>query len=242
MYRCLILEDESYAAEILMGFIEKIDDLFCIGYTKKIDNALERIVRGEVDILLSDIQMPEKNGIDVLKETKGKCLTILTTAYPEYALEGFEYEAVDYLMKPIAYERFIRAIDKAKKLLENNTSSPPTPPQPIGEEFLRLKGDRKHTYHKVNTKDIYYIESMRNYVKYVTSNGTIVSYTNMAKVTSLLPQEIFVQIHRSYIISIQHIEKVTHESVLIGNTPIPIGITYRKSFFELIHINNPSPQ
>ncbi len=228
MYRCFVLDDEKYAADIMVSFIQKVPSLTVVESSGNVFSAIDKIIQGEVDLLFLDIQMPDLSGIDVLKIIGSRCKVILTTAYPDYALEGFEYDVVDYLMKPIAFDRFLRAVEKAQR------QDIPVQPDKQEEAFLMLKGDRKHKYHKVFLEDIYYIESLRNYVKFVTTKGNIISYQNLAMLSESLPSPLFFRIHRSFIISTKHLSIVEGNRANIAGTFIPIGESYKKMFFDYL--------
>lgn len=231
MYRCFVLDDEKYATDIIVSFIEKVPFLTLVEASNNVFSAIDRINRGEVDLLFLDVQMPDLNGIEVLKVISNRCRVILTTAYPDYALEGFEFDVTDYLMKPIAFDRFLRAVEKVRR--QEKLQPIQTAHQP--DIFLMLKGDRKHKYHKIFLEDIYYIESLRNYVKFVTNKGTVVCYQNLAALSESLPYPQFTRIHRSFIISTKHLSTVEGNMVKLADALIPIGESYRKAFFEYLN-------
>jgi DNA-binding LytR/AlgR family response regulator len=233
MPRCFVLDDEQYAADIIVSFIKKIPKLHLVGSSKNVFEAIDNIENGKVDILFLDVQMPVLTGIQILKIIGNKCKTILTTAYPDYALEGYDLNVVDYLMKPIAFDRFKRAVEKAEKQLE--TEHKKIIYTTDEKHYLLLKGDRKYKFHKVYLEDIYYIQGMKNYVKFVTQNTTIVSYQSLTNLQNQLPGNLFVRTHRSYIISIQHIRMIDGNTVNIRDEFIPIGERYQKAFFEFIN-------
>lgn len=230
MYRCFVLDDEKYAADIIVSFIEKVPSLIVVESSNNVFSAIDKIIQGEVDLLFLDIQMPDLNGIDVLKIIVNRCKVILTTAYPDYALEGFEFDVIDYLMKPISFERFLRSIEKFKR----QTVKLPVQGEEFSQRFLMLKGDRKHKYHKVFLEDIYYIESLRNYVKFVTERGSIVCYQNLTKLAESLPYPHFFRIHRSFIISTKHLNTVEGNTVNIAGTNISIGDSYKNIFLNYL--------
>lgn len=233
--RCFVLDDEAYAAVIIATFIEKTPSLSLVGTSTNVFETLQLVQQGEIDLLFLDIQMPELTGIQVLKIIGNKCKVILTTAYPDYALEGFELDVVDYLMKPISFERFIRAVNKAEKIIQLPT---PIIKDSIAEQetFLLLKGDRKNKFHKVLINDILFIEGLKNYVYIQTTIENIIIYQNLQYLEDNLPCPPFFRIHRSYIVSLNKIQLIDGNSISINKQLIPIGENYRKAFFD--YINN----
>lgn len=230
MYRCCVLDDEKYAADIIVSFIEKVPWLTVVESSGNVFLAIDSINRGEIDLLFLDIQMPDLNGLDILKIIGNRCRVILTTAYPDYALDGFEFDVIDYLMKPVAFDRFLRAVEKVQRL--NTLPSPEAEKQPA--TFLMLKGDRKHKYHKVFLEDIHYIESLRNYVKFVTEKGNVICYKSLAELSESLPHPQFFRVHRSFIISTRHLRVVEGNTADIAGTWVPIGESYKKVFFNYL--------
>lgn len=230
MYRCCVLDDEKYAADIIVSFIEKVPWLTVVESSGNVFLAIDRINRGEIDLLFLDVQMPDLNGLDVLERIGNRCKVILTTAYPDYALDGFEFDVIDYLMKPVGFDRFLRAVEKVQRL----DILPLTEAEEQPATFLMVKGDRKHKYHKVFLDDIYYIESLRNYVKFVTEKGNVISYNSLALLSESLPHPPFFRVHRSFIISTRHLRVVEGNTVNIAGTLVPVGESYKKVFFNYL--------
>lgn len=236
MIRCLTVDDEAYASQIIAVFIEKTPFLELAGTTSSALEALQWIHEGKVDLVFLDIQMPELTGIQMLKIIGGKCKVILTTAYPDYALEGYELDVIDYLMKPISFERFLRGAQKAKELLGKTVVLQPEPEiitEP--EKYLFVKGNRKNMFHKVEHDDILFVEGLKNYVRIHTPNERIVTYQTLQYLVDKLPMPPFFRVHRSFIISVAKIQHIDGNSLTIGNQIIPIGESYRESFFEFIN-------
>lgn len=236
MIRCLAVDDEAYASAIIADYIRKTPDLELTGTTTNAFEALTLVQEGKVDLVFLDIQMPELTGIQFLKICGGKCKVILTTAYSEYALEGFDLDVVDYLLKPIAYERFYRAVDKVKQLI-----MPPVPALatavPITvpvNDFIFIKGNTKNKFIKVNYTDILYIEGLKNYVSIYTADERIITYQSLRELEAELPVSMFYRLHKSYIISIERIKSIDGHTVFIQDKSIPIGETYREQFFSKI--------
>jgi two-component system response regulator LytT len=237
MIRCLAVDDEAYASDIIAAFINKTPFLELVGTTTNAFEALNLVQEGKVDLVFLDIQMPELTGIQFLKICGGKCKVILTTAYPEYALEGFDLDVVDYLLKPISYERFYKAATKAQQII-----APVAPVQQEiivqqaaqGNDFIFIKGDTKNKFIKVNYDDILYIEGLKNYVSVYTATQRIITYQALRELETELPQPPFYRIHKSYIISIEKIKMIDGNTVYINDQAIPIGETYKEEFFKVV--------
>jgi len=236
MIRCLAVDDESYASDIIAAFINKTPFLELVGTTTNAFEALNMVQEGKVDLVFLDIQMPELTGIQFLKICGGKCKVILTTAYPEYALEGFDLDVVDYLLKPISYERFYKAALKAQQILNPiPVVQPEVIQQPAqSNDFIFIKGDTKNKFIKVNYNDILYIEGLKNYVSVYTATQRIITYQALRELETQLPKPPFYRIHKSYIISIEKIKMIDGNTVFINDEAIPVGETYKEEFFKVI--------
>ncbi len=238
MLRCLVVDDEEYAINIIVDYINKVPFLTLVGTTTNAIDALYEVQNDNVDLLFLDIQMPEITGIQFLELYGQKCQVILTTAYPEYALDGFEYGVIDYLLKPIPFERFLKAIQKVtpkeslhsenKESLNINNSIIPS------QEYFFVKGGSKNKYFKVNYDDVYYIEGLKNYISIVTKDQKIVTYQSLRDTEQQLPQPPFYRVHKSYIISIKKVNVIEGNIVHIYDKQIPIGETYRTLFYKII--------
>lgn len=227
MIRCIIIDDEPLARQMLKEFISKVPHLTLVGDFSNPLKAMDTLSNDSIDVMFLDIQMPRITGIDFLRTLNKKTRVIFTTAYPQYALEGFELDAVDYLLKPFDFNRFLKAVNKLP-------NTPPRIEPTTGQQFMFVKDGTKLI--KVDFDSIQYVEGFGDYVKIVTKSKTITSLKNLKDLESELPGH-FVRVHNSYIISIRSIDSVQQNNVQIGGKEIPIGITYRKGFFELI---NPS--
>jgi len=236
MIRCLAVDDESYASDIIAAFINKTPFLELVGTTTNAFEALNMVQEGKVDLVFLDIQMPELTGIQFLKICGGKCKVILTTAYPEYALESFDLDVVDYLLKPISYERFYKAALKAQQILNPvPVVQPEVIQQPAqSNDFIFIKGDTKNKFIKVNYNDILYIEGLKNYVSVYTATQRIITYQALRELETQLPKPPFYRIHKSYIISIEKIKMIDGNTVFINDEAIPVGETYKEEFFKVI--------
>ncbi|MCZ4221977.1 LytR/AlgR family response regulator transcription factor [Pedobacter rhodius] len=233
MIRCLAVDDEAYASDIIASFINKTPFLELVGTTTNAFEALSMVQDGKIDLVFLDIQMPELTGIQFLKICGDKCKVILTTAYPEYALDGFDLDVVDYLLKPISYERFYKAVQKAQQIIAPAQYEIVNTPNQ-SNDFIFIKGDTKNKFIKVNYNEILYIEGLKNYVSVYTANQRIVTYQALRELETQLPHPPFYRIHKSYIISIEKIKMIDGNTLYIGDQSIPIGDTYREEFFKII--------
>ncbi|MCY1538663.1 Sensory transduction protein LytR [compost metagenome] len=246
MIRCLIVDDKPLAIDILSDYIGKIPALSLTGSTTNPLEAVEWVMAGKADLVFLDIQMPQLNGVQFMKIVQGKCKIILTTAYAKYALDGFENEAIDYLLKPISFERFYKAVHKAQHYFdavqmrhpaeEETGSSPVTVPQGASSnkeaDYIFIKTEYRRV--KINLADILYIEGMQNYVAIITGNEKIISLQNIKKTEEQLSGKQFVRIHKSYIVAVQHIKSVERNRIFIAGTSLPLGDVYRDDFYRVI--------
>lgn len=228
---CIIVDDEPPAIRLLEKYVAKVSFLELIGtYTNPLD-ALQHIEKKGVNVVFLDIQMPEITGIQLSKIITTKTNVIFTTAYPQFALESYEVDATDYLLKPITFERFYKA---TLKIQEKEIPSLTVSKE---EEFFFFKTDGKNKFSKVFLGDIQYIEGLKNYVSIYLQNERIITYSTLKSIKENLPKAKFIQTHKSYIISIKHINKIDNDSIWIQKKELPIGNTYKKFFFETINNN-----
>lgn len=236
--RCLIVDDERLACELIAEYISKIPELELIGVKNNAIAAKSVLEQQPVDILFLDIQMPDLTGLELLRILKKPPAVILTTAYSEYAVESYELDVVDYLVKPFEFERFFKAVSKAidkikKDKPDEDFQKIPMLSSPVpNKEFFFIKADAK--IYKVNYEDILYIESLREYVRLHTSNQRIVSRLSLSKLEDMLPSQTFVRIHRTYIINIQHIKNIEGNMVRIGDKSLPVSKGKKEEFLQLI--------
>lgn len=230
MLKCLIVDDEAPAIRLLTSYVAKVPFLELAASTTDAIEALSIIESQELDIVFLDIQMPTITGIQLSKIIKGKANIIFTTAYPQFAIESYELNATDYLLKPFEFERFYNAILKVK-----STEVKPSK-QNDSDDFIFIKTDGKNNFEKVKTSDIVYIEGLKNYVAIHLTHKQIITYNTLKHFESELPENTFVKIHKSYIISIPHISKTDSLTVYLSNgNSLPIGDTFKKAFFERIN-------
>jgi len=245
-HTCIIVEDEPLARSLMENYIQKVPYLHLVQSFSNPLKALEYLRENTVDILFSDIQMPEITGITLLKILQKKPLIILTTAYSEYAIEGYELDVLDYLLKPITFERFLKSVEKATLRLNGNLL-PKTPEKNVSENFplivptesiqpfIFMKDGTKLV--KIRLNEIMYIEGLKDYVTIYTLQQKIVSLQTIKSLESTLPEKQFIRIHNSYIVALEWIEAIQREKVQIGKVFLPISDTYRKAFKAFIERN-----
>src|SRR3990170_877840 len=234
---CVIVEDEPLARNLMVEYVRKVPSLNLIEACSSPLTALEVLRKNTIDLLFLDVQMPELTGISLLKVLKNKPLVILTTAYSEYALEGYELDVADYLLKPITFERFLRSVDKVVQRLE--VQKPPVVvekvPMPPEQSFVFVKDGTKLV--EVVFDDILYMEGLKDYVTIHTRQQKIISLQRLKTLEEQLPADKFIRIHNSFIVALQAIEIVHKNNVQIKGALLPIGETYKKSFREIIERN-----
>lgn len=232
--KCLIVDDEPPAREVLKRYVEQLPMLHLTGECSNAIQAIGMLQQQHIDLLFLDIRMPQLNGMDFLKTLSAPPKIIFTTAYAEYAVESYELDIADYLMKPIRFDRFIKSINKAfPKQTSMETAEKLHPAdEKRTESFVYFRADRKMV--KVLLNDILYIESMKDYVKVCTTHNTIITKQSLSSVEAMLPEKSFIRSHRSFIVSIQHINTFTNEIIEINKMEIPIGKLYRNSVLKVL--------
>jgi len=237
MIRCLVVDDEPLALDILEDYISKVPFLTLVKTTTSAIEGLSLVQSDAIDLVFLDVQMPELTGIQFLKIINGKCDVILTTAYSQYALDGYELDVVDYLLKPIAFDRFYKA---AQKVLQNSGNTNSSAPEVISvqknHDFIFVKTE--HKIQKIYLDDILYIEGLKDYISIFTRSERIITLQNMKKMEESLPSKSFIRVHKSYIIALGKIESIERSRIQIGEKIIPIGDTYREYFFKQIENKN----
>jgi two-component system LytT family response regulator len=234
-HTCLIVEDEPLARNLLTEYVKKVPSLTLVDACSSPITALEVLRTNPVDILFLDIQMPEITGIKLMKILQKKPLVILTTAYSEYALESYELDVVDYLLKPITFDRFLRAVEKASQRLTVPAAVAEKPIQETVQPFVFVKDGTKLV--KIKWDDILYIEGLKDYVTIHTRLQKVVTLQRLKTLEEQLPNDRFIRIHHSYIIALNGIDVIHKGEVQIGSALIPISDSYRKAFKEFIDKN-----
>lgn len=231
---CLIVDDERIACEIIESYLKKIANVNIVGMCYNSIEALDLINSKEVDLVFMDIHMPELSGLSLAKLVGDHTKIIFTTAYREYALNGFELKAIDYLLKPISFERFIQAINTYKeRVLTVPTEQAKSADNSLSNEFIYVRSERKMV--RVNFNEVLYIESLSDYLKINCEDKEIITRETISNIEEKLPSW-FVRIHRSFIIPLRKIDSYTHELVEIKGKELPISRNYRDSVLEQIKI------
>jgi DNA-binding LytR/AlgR family response regulator len=237
MYNCLIIDDEPIAIRVIKKHLEAFPGFNVVAECNNAIDAMPVLSKEKIDLLFCDIQMPQITGVDFIRSLCHPPKIILTTAYREYAIEAFELNVIDYLLKPISFERFTKAINK---FLETESHQPKQAvfqqeKQNSPSEYLFLKADKKH--YKVNLDDIFYFESLGDYVMAFTIDKKIVTKERLSHLAETLHAGRFMQIHRSFIVSISKIESVGHGFVEINKKKLPIGRNYKHKLTQLLENN-----
>lgn len=218
MLKCAIVDDEQPARKLISEYIKKVPSLTLVGEYKNPMEAMSVIATEQVDLLFLDIQMPGLTGLEFIKTLNKKPNIILTTAYSKYALESYDLNVADYLLKPIAFDRFLRAVNK---VLNNN----PAPTSPPAEKHLIVKSDGQT--HRIGLNEISYIEGLREYVSIHTLGGQIITLESLKNLESVLPESTFCRVHKSFIVNISLVKSHSNHDLMIGTKKIPIGMSYR---------------
>lgn len=228
--RTAIIDDEPLAVELLSDYVNKTESLQLVEASTDVYKVLKLVQQKEVDLVLLDIQMPELTGIQFMKIAGNNCKIIITTAYTEYALDGYEFNVVDYLLKPISYDRFLKAIEKIKQV--NPARSETTPAAKPDHIFIKSE----YKLVRVNLADVLYIESLRDYIAiYTTDKQKIMSLDSLRNMESILPPDDFIRVHKSYIVSLKKISFLEKSRIVINGEYIPIGESYQEKFLNSIN-------
>jgi len=233
--KCLIVDDKPLAIDILAKYISKTPFLELARTTTNPVEGLEILRTQPISLVFLDVQMPELNGLQFIKMAGKKVKIILTTAYSKYALDGYDHDVIDYLLKPVAFDRFYRAAEKAFEIIQiNKEGHLPVilEGNQISANWLFVKTE--HRIQKINLDDIHYIEGLQNYISLQMTTQRILSLQPLKRIQEQLPPDRFAQVHRSFIVSIRHISFIERSHILINETAIPIGNNYRDAFFKII--------
>ena len=226
---CLAVDDELPALAIIEKYIAAVPALELRASVNNAIDALTILQHNKIDLVFVDIQMPQLMGTDFIRSLINPPKVIFTTAFRKYAVAGFELDAVDYLLKPISFDRFLKAINKVLRLnvtvAGNDFSVKSSQPNTIADTFIYLRVDRKNI--KVNFDDILFIESLKDYIKVVTKDKSIITKQAIYSIEENLPADLFIRAHRSFIVSLKRIESYTTELIQIGNYEIPVSRSYR---------------
>ncbi|MCI4648248.1 LytTR family DNA-binding domain-containing protein [Phaeodactylibacter sp.] len=224
MYTCYIIDDEPIAIDIIRHYLSKLDEFVVIDSFEEPLEAFTALKQQPADLIFLDIQMPGLSGLELLKALSSKPAAILTTAHREYAVDGFELDVVDYLLKPIEFQRFLKAIDKFMERQLGKTATPGT----SKDAYLLVRAERKSL--RIRLRDIRYIEGLKDYVKIILPDRTILTKELIGTMEDRLPEDQFFRLHRSFIVPRDKIDAFTAMDVEIGGQEIPIGRTYKEAF------------
>jgi DNA-binding LytR/AlgR family response regulator len=228
MIRCLVIDDEPLAIRGMKEYIAEVDSLNLVAAVSNPGEAIRYL--SQVDLMYLDINMPVINGIDFLRQVKNPPLTIITTAYEQYALQGFELDVIDYLLKPVSFPRFLKATTKAveyfKLLHPENTGN-------SSENYFFVKSNG--ILEKINLIDIVAVESLANYITIHTRDKKITAYLTLKQIKENLPADKFIQVHKSFIVAINKIEKIDHDFLVADKLNIPIGLNFRDVVQQVLH-------
>jgi two-component system, LytTR family, response regulator LytT len=235
MIRVIAIDDEPLALQLVTGYIKRTPGLTLTGGFDNPLDAVEFMSHQPVDLVFVDIQMPDLTGIEFTRSLAGGTKVIFTTAYEEYALEGFRLDVVDYLLKPFSYEEFLRAVQKAQRHIRLEKGA--LNQVEANNDFLFLKSDYK--IKRINFNDILYIEGLKDYVKVFTVNSPkpVLSLTTMKLLESKLPVSKFLRVHRSFIVNLERIDTVERSRIVFGKTYIPVSDQYKDKFQEFLNKN-----
>ena len=232
MINCIVVDDEQHAIDILVHYIGQTPMLNLVTATTNPIEAMQTVATQKVDIVFLDVHMPEISGIDFIKAINGKARVILTTAYSEFALEGYELDVVDYLLKPIRLPRFLAAVQKAAKLVKDESAETID----VDDDYVFVKTESKGKLLKINLSDIDYIEGMKNYVAFHCGGTKTLVYASMKEIEDRLPSRHFIRVHKSFIIRIDRITGIEGNRVLLKSVKadIMIGDNYKNDLMERV--------
>ncbi|RRB07863.1 LytR/AlgR family response regulator transcription factor [Larkinella rosea] len=235
MIRCIAVDDEALALEVIQNYIEKLPDFQLIRNCQSALSALQLLTQTSVDLMFLDINMPDLTGLQLVRTLKDPPLVILTTAYSQHALEGFELDVVDYLIKPIPFDRFVKAVQKAQlRLLTAESMSNKGLEAPVLDEseFIFIKTEYKTV--RIDIKEIVYLEGKKDYVQIHTNQTRFMTLLPLSRLMEKLPARQFVRVHRSFVVAVNRIDSIERNRIHIGQVLIPIGELYRDELMKRI--------
>lgn len=229
MMRCMIVDDEPLAREGLSNYVREIDFLELVATADDPVSLMSMLEQYQADLIFLDIQMPKMSGIDFLKIAKNPPIVIITTAYPTYALEGFQLNVMDYLLKPITFDRFLKAVSKAKDY-HQLTSKPPGNESTVKTDYFFIKCGSK--YEKILFEEILYIEGLQNYVSIFTTRGKFITLLSVKNLEENLDPQQFIRVHKSYIVAVSKIDTIEGNEIFIRQNSVPISRNYREQVIK----------
>ncbi len=230
MLKCLVIDDEPLARNGIADYVRDIDFLTLEGTCETPLEAIRLMEKNKIDLLFLDIQMPKINGLDFLKSLQDPPLVIITTAYPSFALEGFQLDVLDYLVKPITFQRLLKAANKAKSQFQ--LLQQPQNATDDSEDHFFIKQDNK--FEKIRIEELHFVESMQNYIQLHTSRGKFTTLITLKNIHQELPEKDFMQVHKSYIVALSKIDSVEGNQLIIGKNKIPISRSKREEVMERV--------
>lgn len=229
MISCVVIEDEPKALDVIEHYVKKIDFLDLKASVREPLKAIEFINTKKIDLLFLDINLPEINGLQFFSTLEYKPFVIFTTAYPQHAVESYEMNAIDYLLKPFSFERFLKSVTKARNIITNSSAT-------ISQQepsIIYIKSGAQT--HRVNLGEILFLEKEGNYLTFFLKEKKIVIRENMSDVFDIVPKNDFIRVHKSYVISIKHLETIEAHQVTVGKVKIPLGPSYREDFLKKLN-------
>ncbi|WAC15364.1 LytR/AlgR family response regulator transcription factor [Dyadobacter pollutisoli] len=231
--RCFVLDDEPLASDLLTDYISRLPDLELVGVSNSPSQALTILQQTQIDVIFLDIQMPRLSGFDLLRPLGYRPKVVFTTAFREYALESYEFDVLDFLVKPISFERFLQSVGKIYRFSQNSIAPQEVTALPkASKEYQYFKVDKEMV--KLFLDDILWIESLKDYVRVHTTTGPLVSYLRISYLEEKLPPDRFVRIHKSFIVSLDHIQAVSATYIRVDNEEIPIGRIYKAKLDKVL--------
>jgi DNA-binding LytR/AlgR family response regulator len=234
LLKCIIVEDETLAQDVIKSHLSRIDKIELVGVFRTGPEAMEALNTLEVDVIFLDIRLPGMSGLHFLRGLTDPPLVVLTTAYAEYALESYEFNVIDYLLKPISFERFSKAVSKlldGRLFPISGRAESGMPALPQGDHIF-VKSNSK--FFRVGFSEILYVEGMKDYLKIHTPDYTLVTHQTMNELEKLLPPRLFIRVHRSYVVALRQIRSIYGNSIELGKVTIPIGVNYKDAVMTLI--------
>lgn len=225
-YSCIIIEDEPLALKRTKSFVDKTPFLELVGTFDNALNGLAYLKSNKVDLLFLDINMDELSGIELLESSKLGCQVIITTAYQEYAIKGYELNVTDYLLKPFTFDRFLKAVNKAQEKIIQ-------PPTSVAKEFIFVRTENR--LEKINLMEVLYIEGMRDYLRIHTVNKKIMTLQSFSELEKIIPPHLVCRVHKSYMVGIHKIESIERMKIKVANQITPISETYKELFLKQIN-------
>ena len=228
LIRCAVIDDEFLSVELISNYIRQTPGLQLVAATTRPGEILQLVAREGVDLLFVDIQMPELTGIEITRLIGKKVKVVFTTAYADYAVDGFELDIVDFLLKPVTYDRFLVAAEKVKSRLTDIAVTT----APAVADHLYVKTTYRNK--RVNFSDIYYLEALRDYIGFHTTGGKLLTLDSMRNLETILPADQFIRIHKSYLVNKNKIDFIEKGQVVINQVALPIGNAYRENFLKSV--------